>query len=170
MTPKTVILLTILPFLGMDVWCQTDAKAEFQNILHLEGGGPGGVGSISYERKIFPNSRRQLAASIGVSTYNISDFTNKLNPDVIVPIGLKGLFGNKHKIELGLGQTISSVIHVSTSTWRPERKIDLHANCTVGYRYQEMGKRMVFRVAYTPMIEFYQRYRHWAMASVGYAF
>lgn len=149
---------------------QADQIPFSKNSIYLEGAGLGGYGSLNYERMLPLKTNLLMAVRIGLSTYNLRDYTNKFNPDLIIPLTLSGLYGNKHKLEFGIGQTISNVIRANPSNWDPERKTNLHANFAIGYRYQKKEGGLVLRCTYTPIVEFYKRYRHWGGLSVGYAF
>ncbi len=141
-----------------------------KNVVYLQAFGIGGFGSLNYERIIYRQKDFNLGARIGISTYHIYDFTNTFNPDLIFPIALNGHYGKTHKIEFGIGQTIVSIVHIVNSDLKPRRDANIHANFTLGYRYQKKEGGLFFRCAYTPMIQEYSRYRHWGGISIGYAF
>ena len=149
---------------------QIDTNQISQNILYIEALGIGGYGSLNYERIILIKKKRTIGVRIGISTYKITDYTTKFNPDVMIPIAINKFYGNKHKIEFGFGQTISSIVQANNSNWKPERVTNLNANFTIGYRYQKDKGGVIFRVSYTPIIEFYRYYRHWGGISIGYTF
>lgn len=139
-----------------------------KNVLYLEGLGIGGFGSINYERNFIVVNAHQINGRIGISTLNIRDFTNQLNPDIIVPIAVNWLYGNRHKIEIGIGQAITNIVVADKG--QPKRGLNLNANFNIGYRYQKTSGGMVIRCGYTPFIEHYKNYKHWAGLSIGYAF
>lgn len=165
-----IYIIILLLFVNFEAKSQLDTNQISQNTLYLEAGGIGGYGSLNYERIIPVKVNLKIGARIGISTYNITDYTTKFNPDIIIPIAINGLYGNNHKIEFGFGQIMSSIIQTDLSNWKPDRKINLHANFTIGYRYQKDKRGIMFRCSYTPVIEFYKFYRHWAGISIGYAF
>ena len=140
-----------------------------RNAIYAEAIGISGWGSINYERKLFIKSNQQFQGRIGLSTLNLRDFTNKLNPDLIVPFALNWLYGKNHNIEIGVGQTISNTVSAN-STGDTERGFMLSANFNIGYRYQKPTGGLIIRAGYTPIIEFYNNFLHWGGVSIGYAF
>lgn len=167
---KLVYINILLLFINYEAKSQIDTNQITQNILYLEAWGIGGYGSLNYERIILEKANLRILGRIGISTYNITDYTTKFNPDIIFPIAINGLYGNNHKIEFGFGQTISNIVQANHSNWKLKRETNLHANFTIGYRYQKDKGGAIFRCSYTPIIEFYKFYRHWGGISIGYAF
>jgi len=167
---KILYIIILFQLIYSEGESQTVTDSDKLNVLYIEGAGIGGFGSLNYERIIALNAKLRLGARIGISTYNIKDYTNKFNPDIIIPIAINGLFGFDHKFEFGLGQTISNIVQVNHTNWKLERETNLHATFTIGYRYQRNQGGIVVRCSYTPMIEFYKYYRHWGSISIGYAF
>jgi len=163
---RNTLLLILLFFT-----CTLQAQSVIaKNIIHIEAAGVGGYGSINYERIIPIKSKFKIGARVGLSTYNLKDFTNKFNPDLILPIAITGLFGYNHKLEFGVGQTLSNVVRASPTNWEPERKTNLHGNFTIGYRYQKDEGGIMLRCSYSPIIEFYKYFRNWGAVGIGYAF
>ncbi len=149
---------------------QSDSLSTKKNSIYLEILGIGGYGSLNYERGLFEVNKIKIGARLGLSTYHLTDFTTSFNPDIIIPIAIHAQYGNKHNAEVGLGQVISNIVETNEVTFNPERTTNIHANFTIGYRYQKPKGGFVFRINYSPVIEFYKDYRHWAGLSVGYAF
>ena len=169
---KSLVLIFCLLMIH-DLKAKTDEDSTnrlVKNMCYLEALGIGGFGSLNYERIIFKKRNFLTGAPIGFSTHHLFDFTNKLNPDIIVPIALSGLYGKQHKIEFGIGQTFVNIVHVGNSDLNSKRQTRMDANFTIGYRYQKENGGLIFRCAYTPMIQDYARYRHWGGISIGYAF
>jgi len=163
-------LLVLCIFFFYEAKSQTDERTFNRNALYLEFGGIGGFGSLNYER-IFPVKRLfAVGLRVGFSTYKIKDYTRKFNPDIILPLAVNGFFGKNHKLEVGFGQVFSNTIQANDLTGNPERISKIHANFTLGYRYQKAQGKLLLRCGYTPLIDSYQFYRHWAGASVGYTF
>jgi len=167
---KSFYVIILVLFINCEARSQLDTNLLIKNVLYLEIGGLGSYGSLNYERVIFIKANTKIAGRIGLGTYSIMDYTSSFNPDLFIPVIINGLFGKNHKIEIGVGQTISNTVQANHSNWEPERKTNLHANFTVGYRYQKNTEGIIFRCSYTPIIEFYKYYRHWAGVSIGYAF
>lgn len=149
---------------------KNDSIYFFRNSLYFEIMGVGGFISLNYERIILKKKKFKIGIRTGLGTYNISDYTNKFNPDIIIPLSLNGFYGNKHKIEFGIGQTISNIVHANNSKFIPERITEIHANFTIGYRYRKKQGHFIFRCNYTPIIEFYKYLKHSAGISIGYVF
>jgi len=141
-----------------------------KHIVYAEGAGIGGYGSLNYENVFFSKGLFKLSARIGVGTYRVLDFQNRFNPDVIIPVALYGLFGKTHFAEFGFGQAISSTVHVNIENLQPDRRVNIHANFSVGYRYQRKTGGLFLRLSYSPLIEYYKTFRHWGGLSVGYVF
>jgi hypothetical protein len=160
----------VLLALSMSIFAQKDTVLYAKNNFHLEAFGTGGYGSINYERFVFLEDLPRIGLRIGLSTYRITDFTNEFNPDIIVPIGIIYLIGLVHYLEVGLGETISALVHADEDSWKPKRYIDFHTTASFGYRYQKSTKGIVLRGFYSPILESNQYFRHWGGLSIGYAF
>lgn len=169
---KKVLLLVLYLFLINYTANSQDNKSEkaADNAIYLEIHGVGGYGSVNYERNVFRKSNIKIALRIGFSTIHFYDFTNKFNPDLIIPLLINGLYGNKHNIEFGIGQTFSSIVQSNSTDYFPARENSFSTNFTLGYRYQKPSGGIIFRIAYTPVIEKNKSYRHWGGISIGYAF
>ncbi len=166
---KIRLIVLIISFLIVgQLSAQTHESDSSKNFIYLEAGGIGGVGSINYERIFYNVKKLAFSARIGLGTYNIIDFTRKFNPDLFIPISLYGTWGNDHKIEVGIGETMSNVVHYSLTEHVPERSSEFHSNFTIGYRYQKKGGRFIFKCSYSPIIEKNKQYRHWGGISFGY--
>ena len=170
MKMKLFYIIVLLLSINYEAKSQLDSTHISQNILYIEAGGIGGYGSLNYERIIPVEKILKIGVRIGLSTYNLTDYTTKFNPDIIIPIAITGLYGNNHKIVFGFGQTISNIVKANHSNWKIERKSNIHSNFTIGYRYQKERGGIMVSCNYTPIIEFYKSYRHWAGISIGYAF
>jgi hypothetical protein len=164
----------LIIFLGIlisgQTFSQIDSAYIARNAIFTELGGVGGYGSINYERVIYRKISLMLAMRCGISTYHILDYTNKINPDVIIPFTMNAFYGKNHKIELGIGETFSSIVHTGQTDFKPKRIKNFHTIISIGYRYQKKRGGKVFRCAYTPIIEFNRDLRHWGGISFGYSF
>ncbi len=149
----------------------TSSRIKCKHLIYLEIGGIGGFGSINYENDILLINKFSLGFRGGFSTIHILDYTRKFNPDLIFPISIYFLYGIKHKIEIGIGETISS-IPVTDMENSPvhTRSTSFSTNFTIGYRYEHQKTGIFFRCGYTPIIERNKHYRHWGAISIGYAF
>ena len=160
---------TILLFLGImyPVFSQQDSIAK--NQVYIEGGGSGGYGSLNYERIVHAWSNYRIALRFGIGTYHVIDYTNKLNPDIILPIMVNTYYGLNHKMELGVGQSFISVVQ-HDENFKANRVSNLNTLFSIGYRYQKSSGGILFRFAYTPIIEFNHQWRNWFGVSIGYTF
>jgi hypothetical protein len=149
---------------------QVDPAVPGCNLVYIELAGPGGYGSLNYERILFSVSEIQLGVRCGVSTYHVKDYTNNFNPDILIPISINGYYGNVHKLQVGVGQTFANIVHAGSADFEPVRKTNFHTYFSIGYQYQMNSNGVFFRIAYTPVIEFNSYFRHWAGVSAGYTF
>jgi hypothetical protein len=149
---------------------QNEAKNSASNSIFIEVCGVGGYGSLNYEKAFFSVNNIMAALKIGLGTYHVLDPYNKFNPDVIIPFTCSGVYGKNHKIEIGIGQTYSSIIQADLTNLKTDRTSNFSTHFSIGYRYQKAGGGMLFRCCYTPLIEYNRYYRHWAGVSFGYSF
>lgn len=164
------LILLVLIFGSGVLYSQTDTAKFAQNIMYIEAAGVGGYGSINYERVIFCNRPLTFAFRVGIGTYHIKDYTNKFNPDVLIPVSVYSCYGKSHKIELGIGQTFTNIVQANVIDFEPTRVTAVHTNLSMGYRYQQKQGGFFFRAAYTPILEFNRRFRNWGGIAFGYAF
>ena len=170
MKKKLLPIIFLLLITYFKAKSQIDSSQVTKNLLYIEVAGIGGYGSLNYERVIFRKRNLSFYTRVGLSTCNLKDYTDNFNPDIIIPMAINGLYGTNHKIEFGIGQTISNIVHANYTNWQTERETNFHANFTIGYRYQKDKGGVMFRCSYTPIIEFYKFYRHWGGISIGYTF
>lgn len=162
---RTILFFCLLANVA---FAQQDTKPAFKNNVFLELLGNGGYASFNYERRIFQHNNIGLYPSIGLSTFKIKDFTGFINPDIMIPVGIRMYYGSKHALVLGLGQTISSTVRLNAEDFEPKRSYGLSANIMLGYRVN--FKRINLQLAYTPILENYNRYINWLGFAIGYKF
>jgi len=126
----------------------------------LELGGNGGFGSINFETDLKQKKERKydLVFRTGIAT-----FPQDQGRFVITfPNSINFLFGNEHKLELGVGQTVSIATSIGFFT---------RTTFNVGYRY-ETKKRLFYRITYTPLVSniWNIQYQHFAGVSMGIKF
>lgn len=138
--------------------------------VYLEAFGAGGYGSINYDRELRELGPLKLRGRVALSTLNVIDIEQRFNPDVIVPIGLSLTYGKEHQLELGAGQTVTAIVETDLVENEKEREFGISAFLGLGYRYQPLESGFIFRLGYTPLIEFYDSFRHWGGLSIGYRF
>ncbi len=157
-------------FISINGYTQKDSLLIYKNIIHAEAGGIGAYGSLNYERVVPLQGLFSFSGRIGLGTIRLYDFTNKFNPDVLIPITINGFYGKDHKIHIGFGQLIANNVRASHGVGKPERETNLHTHITIGYRYQKDGGRLILGLSYTPMLEYQEVYRHWGALTLGFAF
>jgi hypothetical protein len=140
------------------------------NAVYIEALGMGGYGSINYERLLYQKKKLHIGVRLGVGTYRLRDFETNLNPDVTIPFSINAYYGKTHHVELGVGQTFTSIVGASSVDVKVERQNTLSSNFTIGYRYQKSSRGMIFRINYSPIISSTQSFKHWYGLSIGYAF
>jgi hypothetical protein len=144
------------------------SQQEYRNSLFLEVGGSGYVGSINYER----TTTKGINARIGFFCLDPRDF-------IVIPLTVGKSFGNgKHKFEVATGLTLA---RNADAFFRGNVKVTgLFVLLTgfVGYRYQVVNKRFMFRAGFTPVMSLYDNVYNndfgkiypWAGISGGWRF
>ncbi len=166
--PGYLYVLFVLLVYCPDLFSGEPSKSR--NLIYAEILGAGGYGSVNYEKLVYRKGELSMGMRVGAGTYNVRDFTGNINPDLIFPFSINTYIYAPHSIEVGLGNTFSSIVQVSQANWQPVRVNRLSANFAVGYRYAKKEGGFVFRLGYTPIYEFYKRFVHWGGVSFGYAF
>jgi hypothetical protein len=152
------------------VFSQKDTTHIAHNIVYVEIGGIAGYGSLNYERAFFIKTKWTLSARVGISTMNLKDYTNKFNPDILVPFAVYGSYGSNHKAEIGIGQLYENVVRADLSEFKPIRVSHFNTVFSVAYKYQRKHGGLFIRVAYSPIIDYEGVYRNWGGVSIGYSF
>ncbi len=142
-----------------------------KHTIVLDAGGIGGYGSLNYERAFLLKKKHLLSYKVGFSFYRFKDFERKLNPDLLFPISIQynRKFKN-HRAFLGLGQTVSSIVKISSDFSSKVRKNRLSLSYIIGYRFQKDNKPFSIQINYTPILEHYKTFHHWGGISFGYSF
>lgn len=143
--------------------------AQRNHHVFLEAGGCALYGSLNYEYSILHKNKLTVASRIGIGVLNLNDFTNRFNPDIVIPLGADVFFGTIHHVELNLINTFTSTVYANQQG-EVTRNFNLNGSLFVGYRYQKPEGRWVARAGYTPIFENYQTLKHWAGISIGYRF
>lgn len=146
---------------------------KYKNSLQLSLLGHGGFYSVGYERILLNHSKFKTTAEVGVAYY----------PEEIIvwiPVMFNFLYSpmpGSENMEIGLGHVFIMEEYSTYSDWHKG-----YATFKLGYRHQKPDGRIVFRIYYSPLIEYYIDYRtsndrlrirefhHWGGLSVGYAF
>ncbi len=129
--------------------------------IYLEVLGSGGLGSINYEW-IFKEkgiTRWALRPSISYAPVDVNN-----GSVFIFPLMVHAIIGkNGHYGDVGFGQSPSITTRGS---------FFLRTPLSFGYRLEPEGKRLFYRVSYTPIVSniFEFQWQHWGGASIGYRF
>ena len=166
---------SVLTIVSIFLLCKT-APAQFStkrmaaNTVYLEVFGMGGYGSINYERLVLRHKNLHVGVRLGAGTYRLRDFETHINPDITVPFAVNAYYGKTHHIELGVGQTFTSIVKASPVDFKVMRDNSFSSNINIGYRYQKHSKGMMFRMNYNPIMSTNSVFKHWYGVSIGYAF
>jgi hypothetical protein len=147
-------LILFLVFVSLTANAQQDTSSYKKNAIYFEFGGSGGDHSTNYERIVKHFPVMDLALRVGMGYYNLIDYKDNFNPDMVFPFMAIVTYGKNHKIEAGVGQTYSSTIETDIQTGEPARMNNFSTIFNIGYRYQNPSKRILIRAGYTPFIEF----------------
>ena len=135
----------------------SSASFTAKNAVYLEIGGNAGYYSLNYDRIVYQkgNFRAAVRAGLGVIP---TKFESKTYWGAMVPLELIGLVGrSKHFLETGLGFTpflfpardLGSFERIYTGY-----KLESTIPFRIGYRYQKPDGGFIFRVGYTPFLDF----------------
>lgn len=149
---------------------QTSSLNNNTNLVSFNAGGAGGYGALNYERIQQIQDKIFIGGKIGLSTIRLYDYKRGFNPDIIVPFSISVFYGNEHKIQLGIGQTLSNSVYSSITDGQPRRRFAFHSHLNMGYRFQKTNSRYVFGISYTPLLEFQKNFKHWGALMIGYTF
>lgn len=146
-------------------------KLPLKHSIYAEALGNGGYGSLNYECQFYTFRQHKISwsARLGMGSNNLIDFENRFNPDLIFPVGIHSYYGKNHQLELGINSMLSLIVQYKPDLY-PYRKIHSHLGFSIGYRYRQLPKGLIAGIRYTPILEFYKHYRHWAAVYVGYCF
>ncbi len=168
-----IFTIVILFFTAHSIFAQANnskTATAYRHTIYLEGLGAGGYGSFNYEYGYFQKGDLKLNARAGFSTYMLTDFLHRFNPDIIFPLSAGLVYGDVHNLEIGLGQMFSSISEINLETFKPHRVNRFSSFAIAGYRWQPKRWRVMVRLAYTPILQFNQRFQHWGGLSFGYKF
>lgn len=168
---KKFVLVVLSLFIGNIVFAQdTIPPAPVQHAAYIEFTGNQGNNTLNYERIFTLKPLLNIAARIGIGAYHLKDFTNRFNPDLVIPVAVNAWYGKNHHIEMGIGETITSMVNYDVQEADKVRDQFIHTQFNIGYRYQKQHKGLLFRCGYTPFLAFNKTWRHWGGFSLGYAF
>jgi hypothetical protein len=130
---------------------QSSFKFQSKNAVEVEIFGHGLYYSINYERFIINGSKWKTSGQIGFSYYPPATGMR----EIWIPVLINELYSfNQHHIELGIGHIfINETIHEINSDVE-SRMWDGFMTARLGYRYQKPDGRFLFRIGFTPIIEY----------------
>lgn len=140
-----------------------------KNAVYLDLAGIGGFGSVNYSREFLELNLFEFEAHIGLSTTKFNDFETNFNPQLIIPFGIHGTFGNKHYAEVGVGSAYVNSVRANDQ-YKPQRYSTINGNAMIGYKYMKKQGGFLFRAYYSPLFEQFQGIKHWGGLSFGFAF
>jgi len=127
---------------------EDDNPPSLKNSVELELFGHGLFYSFNYERLILNYKRFKTLGQIGIAYY-------PENTGIIplwIPISINQLISfDFHHFELGIGQVINNGGLSVGSAY------EAFGSFKIGYRYQKTGSRLLFKLAFTPLIEYWHR-------------
>jgi hypothetical protein len=129
-----------------------------RNSLYFELAGSGGFASFNYEWNFKTKNRYRWMLRTGIS----GTFVDKNNGAAIIfPVMVHGVYGKIHGLDVGVGQSLSLTTKGS---------FFVRAPISLGYRFEPRGKRIFYRVSYTPIVSYLPdfQWEHWAGASIGF--
>lgn len=130
---------------------ETSLKFETVNSVQAEIFGHGLFYSINYERFIINGSRWKTSVQLGLAYYPPA--TNVR--EVWIPVLVNQLYSfNQHHLEGGMGYIVVNEAIPALSNGVMTRAWDGFITARIGYRYQKPGGRFLFRLAFTPIIEY----------------
>ncbi len=145
----------IIPLLLM-LTLKISAQDVFRNSIQVGVLGEGGIYSVNYER-IFA---KDFTGKIGLS------FINK---NLIIPI-LAGKYFGKSPNYFDLSSGMIFAYYRDHYDENIEHyQIGVYGTMFIGYRYQPVQERFLFRIGYTPIFNNHTFF-HWGGISLGYRF
>ena len=161
---------TIVVMLTLCGFCRAQTRQVF-----LELGGSGGLGSINLEKPLFIAPRSAPRDNCGPLNPVWYSFTWRLGLGaspidrnngwvVVFPAMVNMVYGvYSHRVEFGAGFAPSITTKGSFFVKSP---------LMLGYRFQPPGKKLFYRVSYTPIFAWLVdvQWQHWAGVSIGYNF
>lgn len=145
---------------------QLDSLKIKNKAIFIEAGGVGGYGGVHFEQQ-FTFKKVNFSYRFGLSTYKVLDFERKFNPEIIFPVTISTYFGQKHRLEIGIGYTYSNFPTSNLSSKSRQSAYALHG--VLAYRL-ETQKNFIYKLAFTPMFEKEKHFRPWFGISIGKKF
>lgn len=140
----------------------------YHHLVHLTLLELSGYASINYEGILLHHRGLQLAARLGLGSYQLKDFSGNINPNLIVPLMVYQRFGRQLKIETGIGMALTADVLFDTKKMKAVRSIHQTPCASLGLVYQPEYSQLFFRLAYTPMLVQNNHIRHYGGLALGY--
>jgi hypothetical protein len=150
---KIILSLTLTAILICNAYGQSDKYLTF------ELAGSGGLASVNYETSLLQKESINLYLRFG---FSVAPIDKNNGVALVFPVMAHAVWGKtKHKLDIGLGQSISI-----TTTGQYYILMPL----SVGYRFQPEDKNYYLRAAYTPIVSYLLdfQWQHWAGITFGY--
>lgn len=126
--------------------------------LSFELAGSGGIASFNYESSFHSRKSNTLYYRLG---FSLAPIDRNNGTALVFPLMLHTNIGqNAHKLDLGIGQTVSITTKGHIFFLMP---------VSMGYRFQPENKRHYWRIAYTPIVSYLIdfQWQHWAGITYG---
>lgn len=154
---------------------------KYKNSVQLSLMGHGAFYSVNYERVLLNYSRFKTTAEIGAGYYpeKIIDMYTLWIPVMLNSFYTLSPASGNHNIEAGIGHVFirdDNFFALYNYYFGLKKWYQGYAAFKIGYRYQKPEGRMIFRIHYSPFIEYfvnnvrYKNFHYWAGISIGYAF
>jgi len=166
---KAISFILLFSVIGVRSYAQEDVVQPSKNTVSLEVLGAGGYYSLNYQRTVVNKERRDIGLRGGIAVYHLRDFQRKFNPDFILPVAVTMHWGEKHQLEMVLGQSLGFIV-VLAPDMEKERDTSASLFGEIGYRYHKTGGRFMWRIYYNPYVLRYQELRHWYGLGFGISF
>jgi hypothetical protein len=127
--------------------------------LSFELGGVGGLGSFNLNKLFYSKKQCQLHWRAG---FSLAPIDKNNGTTIVLPVLIHGQLGqSRHKLDIGVGQTLSITTKGNYFIMLP---------ISLGYLNAPSTKKIWFRIAYTPIISYIidRQYQHWGGLTIGY--
>jgi len=142
----------IVPFLLLSVLANSQSfksgKAIKQNQIFILAGAPAIYAGCSYEYLVFNSHKVKVLPRAGLG---LNIFKPSFGKEFDFHLGVTGLYGNNHNLEVGLG-TIHYLLNqteIAGYSHSVEYKFGIYG--IVGYRYNFAKNPLSFKIAITPV-------------------
>jgi len=163
-----IVVLSL--FLIQDAQAQEEKSLPKRNYVSFEYIGPHGFGSVQYERAYIVRDHNQYFLKLGIGSFHIRDFSNKVNPDIIIPFSSGVSLKKKPEFLAAGGMIFSSLVHYNITKGQAVRENDFHPFALVSCRYVFEKTGIGIQLSYMQIYDVNQRLKHRAALALGYRF